>query len=248
MRLVFLGTTGYHPNNIRHTACLMFPELGLIFDAGSGLFRAHKLICTSELDIYLSHAHLDHVFGLTFLFDVLQGHQVDRVTIHGRPVDLQAIDEHLFHESLFPVRLPHELRPLDGPQEVAGSGKLTHFPVDHPGGAVGYRVDWPDATFAYVTDTVATEDAAYLDMISGVDLLVHECYFRDDRAEWAKKTGHSYTSPVAKLAKRAGVGRMILVHVNPMCEDDDPIDIELARSIFPATEVGTDFLEVEFGR
>ena len=50
---------------------MMIPELGLIFDAGTGMFRVRDLIQTKTLDIFMSHVHLDHSVGLTFLYDVL---------------------------------------------------------------------------------------------------------------------------------------------------------------------------------
>ncbi len=51
---------------------------------------------TTTLDIFLTHAHLDHVVGLTFLFDVLYGRQMERVHVHGELNKLQAIAKHLF--------------------------------------------------------------------------------------------------------------------------------------------------------
>ena len=70
MKVVLLGTTGYHPNDRRQTACMMLPELGVAFDAGTATYRVSEYLSTDSLDIFLSHAHLDHVVGLTFLFDV----------------------------------------------------------------------------------------------------------------------------------------------------------------------------------
>ncbi len=67
MLLNLLGTTGYHPNERRQTACFMLPELGIVLDAGTGMFRVHDHLQTDTLDIFLSHAHLDHILGLTFL-------------------------------------------------------------------------------------------------------------------------------------------------------------------------------------
>ena len=99
---------------------------------------------------------------------------------------------------------------------------LTHFPLVHQGGSIGYRLDWPGHSMAYVTDTTADADAAYVAKIRGVDLLVHECYFPDAQAEWAAKTGHSHTTPVAQVATRAGVKRLVLVHLNPLSTADDP--------------------------
>jgi len=246
MQLHLLGSTGYHPNARRQTACLMLPEQGIVLDAGTGMFRVRDRLCTSELDIYLTHAHLDHVFGLTFLFDVLHQKQLTRVTVHGERDKLAAIDEHLLAELLFPVKLPCDFQPLTGPTAISGGGKLTHFPLDHPGGSVGFRLDWSGHSMAYVTDTNATPDAAYVEEIRGVDLLIHECYFPDNLRDVAIKTGHSTTTPVAEVARRAGVGQLVLVHLNPLDESDDPIGLATARAIFPRTELGEDEAVYEF--
>ena len=71
MRLHCLGTVGYHPNDARHTSCYCLPESGIVLDGGTGAFRLANLIETETLDVLLSHAHLDHTFGLTFLLDDL---------------------------------------------------------------------------------------------------------------------------------------------------------------------------------
>lgn len=246
MKLVLLGTTGYHPNERRHTACFFLPEVGVVLDAGTALFRLRGRIGTPDLDVFLTHAHLDHVVGLTFLLGVLQGRDMRRVTIHGEADKLAAVREHLFAPALFPVDPPGEFRPLAAEVPLAGGGRLTHFPLPHPGGSVGFRLDWPDRSLAYVTDTTARPDADYIDRIRGVDLLVHECYFPDEQAQWAAVTGHSCTSAVAEVARRAGVGRLILVHLDPSSNALDPVGLDVARAIFPATDLGDDLLEVDF--
>jgi ribonuclease BN (tRNA processing enzyme) len=111
---------------------------------------------------------------------------------------------------------------------------------------LGLRLDWPGHSLAYVTDTTAALDAPYVEKIRGVDLLVHECYFPDGQEQWAKKTGHSCTTPVAQVARQAGVGRLVLTHINPLSTEDDPIGLDAARAIFPHTEIGDDLMEVEF--
>ena len=70
MKLILLGTTGYHPNDRRQTPCLLLPECGVMLDAGTAMYRAGEYLATPELDIFLTHAHLDHVIGLTYLFSV----------------------------------------------------------------------------------------------------------------------------------------------------------------------------------
>ena len=246
MRLHLLGTAGYHPSTTRQTACLMIPEQGIVLDAGTGFFRVRDHLATRELDIFLSHAHLDHVVGLSYWFDVVNQRKVDRAMVHGLPEKLAALCRHLFSEHLFPTPLPYDYRPLDKPVTLSGGGKLTHFPLVHPGGATGFRLDWPDHSLAYITDTTAAPDAPYVAHIRGVNLLVHECNFRDGEEALAAKTGHSCTTPVAQVAKRANVGRLLLTHFNPLVAGDDPIGLETARKIFPNTELAHDGMEVEF--
>ena len=246
MKLILLGTTGYHPNEKRHTPCFMLPEVGVVLDAGTGMFRVGPLVETATLDIFLTHAHLDHVVGLTFFFEFLRHRPVDRTRVFGQKEKLAAIREHLFSTHIFPVEPPMEFCPLPEAVPLAREGLLTHFPLEHPGGAVGYRLDWPGHSMAYVTDTTAAADAAYVEKIRGVDILVHECYFPDSMRETAVLTGHSHTTPVAEVARAAGVGRLILVHTNPGDPSDDPIGLPVARAVFEKTEIGRDGMEVLF--
>lgn len=244
MRIHFLGSGGYHPNERRQTACVMLPETGVIFDAGTGAFRVAEHIETEELHVFLSHAHLDHIVGLTYFLVPLMTGRVQRIFVHGTQKCLEAVRTHLFSEALFPILPAFEFVPLGDRVTLPGEGVLTQAPLNHPGGSVGYRIDWPDRSLAYITDTIP--DGSYLDFIHGVDVLIHECYFPDDLAEWADKTGHSFTTAVAHLAQDAGVGRLMLVHIDPQRPDDDPIGLETARGIFPATELAEDRMQIEF--
>jgi len=245
MRLVLLGTGGYHPNERRHTPCLMLPEQGIVLDAGSAMFRIRDRLQTEELTIFLTHAHLDHIIGLTFLFDVLWEKPVKRVQVYGDAATLDAVQQHLFAEPLFPATPPIEMQTLPENVPLPGNGRLTHFPLEHPGGARGYRLEWPDTSLAYVTDTTASPQASYIEQIRGARLLVHECYFNDDWTEQAQLTGHSCTTPVGEAARAAGVEQLVLVHVNPLLESDEELDLEAVRRSFPNASLGTDGMELE---
>lgn len=246
MRLVLLGSTGYHPSDRRHTACLLLPEQGVMLDAGTGMYRAARWLQTRELDIFLTHAHLDHVVGLTYLFSVTRQHSLDDIRVHALPEKIEVLKRHLLAEPLFPARLPCRFLPLAEHAPLPGQGQLTAFPVAHPGQALGFRLDWPGHSLAYVTDTTADPHAPYLAYLYGVDLLVHECYFRDAEAELARRTGHSHTTAVAQLALAAHAGRLVLVHTDPAALEDDPVDLPAAQAIFPNTQLGYDLMVLEF--
>lgn len=228
MKLHCLGTAGYHPSEARHTACFFLPEPGIAFDAGSSLFRLHGLIATESISVLLSHTHLDHVMGLTFFWDLLGGNTpLERIHIYAQREKIEAIREHLFHPSLFPVIPPFEWHVLEdlGPRFELGGAKCTWFPLEHPGGAVGYRLDFPGVSLAYVTDTTCEDDSEYWRNLQGVDWLVHECNFTDQEKKMARHTGHSWPTEVVAQATKHGVERLILTHFNPMVSHPDPVGL-----------------------
>jgi len=244
MRVEFLGTGGYYPNERRHTTCVMLPELGIVFDAGTAFFRVLSRIETPEIHIFLTHAHLDHIAGLTYILPSLAAGKPQRAHIHGTEAALSAVSKHLFAEPIFPIMPAYEWHCLTPRVDVPGGGTLTHISLTHPGGTTGFRIDWPDRSLAFITDT--TVDGTYTEFIRGVSLLIHECYFPDSLADWATKTGHSNTTPVAELAREAGVGQLALMHIDPRRSDADPIGLAQARAIFPQTELAEDLMVIDF--
>ncbi|MDB5387626.1 MAG: rbn [Planctomycetaceae bacterium] len=246
MKLQFLGTGGYHPNERRHTACLLLPEIGVVFDAGSAAFRIQSRLQSDELDLFVTHAHLDHVCGLTYFVVPFITGQLKTARVHVKQQYLSGIEKYLFSEPLFPLNPGFVYHELSDPVILRDGGRVSHMPLTHPGGSTGFRIDWPGKSLAYITDTTATPNSNYLEFIRGVDVLIHECYFPDSMAEWSPKSGHSNTTPVAELAREAGVRRLFLVHIDPQHPEEDPIGIATARSIFPATEIAEDLMEIEF--
>lgn len=256
MQLHCLGTVGYHPNDDRHTSCYYLPESGILLDGGTGSFRLAPLIETDTLDVLLSHAHLDHTFGLTFLLDVLfeaqklRGRPIEQFRIWGQSDKIAAIQGHLFHELIFPAKLNARWIAIDDqPEFNIGNVKVTWRLQDHPGVSVAYRLDWPDQgkRLVYATDTTGDTSDEHAQWSAGADMLMHECYFRDDAQEWAIKTGHSWTSRVVEVAGKSKPKKLLLTHINPIEKSDDPVDIESIRARVDGEVIlATDGLKLEF--
>lgn len=246
MKLVLLGTGGYFPTKLRHTACVMLPDVGVVLDAGTGLSQIGMHLQTDHLNIFLTHAHLDHIVGLTSLINVVPQRLLTRTVVHGDSKKLAAVREHLFADPLFPVSPSFNFQPLAGPCALPQGGTLTYFPLVHPGGSLGYRLDWPGHSLAYITDTTAGPNASYLDAIRGVDLLLHEAYFADNANNFPAMTGHSALDAVAALAADVKPRRLVIVHLDPLRNEDPPFDLIAARTIYSPLDIGRDGDEIDF--
>jgi ribonuclease BN (tRNA processing enzyme) len=170
------------------------------------------------------------VVGLTFLIDALAVTNLQRIQVIGDAEKLNVVRQHLYHELLFPVEPNFEFRPLPhsagslelqletvrDPQTVPA--RLTWFPLEHPGGSLGYCLEVADKKLAYITDTTARAEADYLRHLSNSDLLLHECYFDDQNQEFSEKTGHSWLSAVTEVVRRVKPRQTALIHINPLAE------------------------------
>lgn len=226
LSLVPLGTNGFYPSHGRQTMSFLLasPGAALLLDAGSGVARlgepeiAARLEGAGTIEVVLSHYHLDHVIGLSFLTAVAGGR---RVRIHAPSPPLTAFGsealDRLIAPPLFPVPLhrwpiPVEVRPFSGERMVAGPHELALRAQKHPGGSVGLRLG---DRLAYVTDTVM--DLATIPFVRGVDTLLHEIWLDEEEArrEDAGSAGHSAADAVADLAREAKVRRLVPVHHRP---------------------------------
>jgi ribonuclease BN (tRNA processing enzyme) len=224
----------------------MLPEVGVVLDAGTGMHRLGQHRQTERLDVFLTHAHLDHIVGLTYLINLVPRDVLNHTIVHAEATKVEAVREHLFASAIFPLPPPFQFEPLAAPCELPRGGQLTYFPLQHPGGCVGYRLEWPGHSLAYVTDTMAEPNADYIEKLRGVDLLLHEAYFAEERTDLPAITGHSTLLATAEVALEAKVGRLVLIHTNPQSDSDSRYDLDAARRVFPNTEIGCDEELLEF--
>ena len=88
----------------------------------------------------------------------------------------------------------------------------------------------PSVSYAYCSDTMY--NPAVTDDVRGVDVLYHESTYADDFAEKAAPRGHSTAREAARIAKAAGVGKLILGHYSKAYDSDEPF-VREASEEFP---------------
>lgn len=102
----------------------------------------------------------------------------------------------------------------------------------------------------YCTDTVYCENA--VELAQDADVLIHEATFAHQDAELAYQRLHSTTTMAAQVALGAQVKKLIMTHFSPRYAPGNPIELknllEEARSIFPNTELASDFWTYEVPR
>lgn len=92
-------------------------------------------------------------------------------------------------------------------------------------------------SYAYCSDTAYSENV--VPHIQGVDMLYHEATFAEDKRKEADDKFHSTAMDAAKIAKMAGVRKLILGHYSARYKDLNVL-LEEARSIFPDTYLAED--------
>ncbi len=248
MKLVVLGSGGYHPSERRHTACYFFPEADLLVDCGTGAFRLEGFLPRDRISVLLSHGHLDHVIGLTYLLGFQSRALLGEADVYALPQVLQGIQEHLFSEILFPI-LP-KIRwwplPLGEPLSLTSGVTVWTLLAQHRGPTANFILEWPDRRFAYLTDTTIEGSRQHVRHLMNIDLVCHECYFPDGYEDVARQTGHSCLGQVLAFAKEISARRLLLIHLNPLADTPEKLGFSASNTYPVPTIVAEDMMSIEF--
>jgi ribonuclease BN (tRNA processing enzyme) len=243
MEGVLLGSGGWIPTSRRETCSLLLREgpQVLLIDAGTGiqrlLERSDLVVGAESVHIVLTHFHLDHVIGLSYLPALpLQRPPViwgPGKLLSGLPT--ASILERLLGPPLFSAPLEaiaREVREVPETEvELDSFAVAVRVQERHSAPTIALRV--ADA-ITYCTDTAP--DLGNVGFAAGSQVLLHEAWHAQDSSD---DPAHTAAGDAARIARKAGVERLVLIHVNPLQESDDQLAAPAQRK-FRETEVGVD--------
>jgi ribonuclease BN (tRNA processing enzyme) len=217
-------------------------DAAIMIDAGTGvargLERPEVLAGVEQLDIVLTHFHLDHVGGLAYLPAL---GLCPSTTVWGPGALLYDTPTHVLldrvlHEPFHPVSLEDQeilVRDLPAREiELAGIRVNTRRQDRHSAPSLAFRFN---DTLAWITDTAYDPDSARF--AAGCSTLAHEAWFTSDAPR--NPDVHSAAAEAAKTAADAGAEQLLLIHLPPFREGVDEL-LEEAAGIFEHTDVALD--------
>lgn len=256
LRLQFWGTRGSIPTpgheTVRYGGNTPCVELRtsegwlIVLDAGTGIRELGRSLISRANgapitgDIFLTHAHWDHIQGIPFFGPLFQ--HGNHFTIWGAQT-LQMSIGRVVRDQMSPVVFPVSFEEVEATidfREIAeecrrGNGyEVRAFQVRHPGGALGYRFSERDDLargLVYISDNELGLGAKYdtraawreqlVDFVRGARVLVHDTMYTAEEYDHFRGWGHSTYDQAVELALEAEVERLVLYHHKPERSDDE---------------------------
>ena len=228
MEITVVGSGTVVPRVSRRQSCVVVQtvEETIFFDLGSGAVRG---MLQSGVDpfavdrVFFTHFHPDHTVDVVpLLFAIKYGTEEERerpLTLYGpEPFEdffggiTDVWGEWMLGDYSTEVReLPHTYpSPLDLPGLRVGWAPVKHRPE-----SIAYRLEGENGAFVYTGDTEYAESV--VELAREAHTLLIECSFPDD----APVPGHLTPKGVARIAREAGVERVVLTHIYPPADTLD---------------------------
>ena len=214
----------------------------VVFDAGTGIRELGSRLAAERPNHYvhllLTHAHYDHVEGVPFFAPFfMDGSKVDVYCgeLDGSTGTMDTV-LNLMRRPYFPVGpnvFTADVRYIDLKKNasfsIANKISVRTIPLNHPGGATGYRLDCNGRSFACVTDTEhkpGRPDPAIVEFIRDVDAFIYDTSLTDEEFPDFSGYGHSTFEEGLRLQNLANAGALVAFHHMPFRTDMELDEIE----------------------
>lgn len=261
LTVTFHGTRGSFPQNGPEfsifggsTSCVSLHTSKHLYviDAGTGFGKLSPLIKQqkyTDIHLFLSHLHMDHIAGLPSLSQAwdpshrLHLYTPDEVTnpFGGTPTIL---NNH-FSPPYFPV--PWSQFPIQQAYHPFSMGESINptpecqvqtIPLNHPGEACGYAFHINDRKIVYLSDTNHTNGSfdEFIPFTQDADLLIYDATFNTPEHNLHPHFGHSTWEAACELASLTHTKTLALYHHNYGTTDATLLEREKqAQHHFPNT-------------
>lgn len=254
MKLEFWGVRGTTPicgsnrdkygGNTLCASLLTSKGEWIIVDAGTGIKKLGDHLMNQSRDepmrlhILLTHFHLDHIIGLPFFAPLYSSEVVLNFYSAIDPEDTERYLSGLMAGRYFPLeygetsskkiynKLPEE-------SFILGGASISHCPLRHPQGCVGFRIQENEKSIVFATDTEQPEegmDSRLVSFVRGAEILIYDATYTPEEYESGRRGwGHSTWLEGTKIAREAGVRGLYLSHFNPD-HSDNKIDAFISQA------------------
>lgn len=218
----------------------------IIFDAGSGLREAGLSLLKDgprHIHLFITHTHWDHIQGFPFFTPIyVPGFEITVYGERGFGKNLESLLCGQMDQDYFPIQR-EDLRSkinfvfLDDTPIQIGDVRITREYVQHPGAAVGFKIEHDGWRVAFIPDNeflqgytgspadvkrdsdIVQPHEPLLHFLDNVDLLIHEAQYLPGDYPSKIGWGHSNLASACSLTKLANVKKWIIVHHDPDHDD-----------------------------
>ena len=244
MRIQVLGCSGGTGDGRRTTAMLV--DGRVLIDAGTGVGDLPLASLRSVDDVFITHAHLDHIAGLPLYIDSVQG-RAGRppVRVHARRETLDALRTHIFNDVIWPdfsriegpCGLLMKFVPIAPGEVIAVSGlRIGAVDVAHGVPALGYWVERDGRCFAFSGDTRTNHTLwRALNARPRLDMLVVDVSFPDAQHALAERSGHYCPGTLAADLDR--LDHRPAIRVTAAKPGEETVILDEVRAALPGRDV-----------